>query len=101
MKQNLSSFRPSGPINNRASVSTSVRRVHILQRSAGKMFYQWAESLGIRLEEMIKNEKASYDNIATSLHDIEKQKQLILQDEEEDFLDECEDGLVFPPFDLI
>lgn len=89
MKQNLASFRPSGPLNSRASVSTSVRRVHILQRSAGKMFYQWAESLGIRLEEMIKTEKASYDHIATTLNDSEKQKQLVLQDEEEDFLDEC------------
>lgn len=89
MKQNLSSFRPSGPINSRASVSTSVRRVHILQRSAGKMFYQWAESLGIRLEEMIKTEKISFDHIASSMNDIDKQKQLVLQDEEEDFLDEC------------
>lgn len=89
MKQNLGSFRPSGPINNRASVSTSVRRIHILQRSAGKMFYQWAESLGIRLEEMIKTEKSSYDHVASSMNDIETQKKLILQDEEEDFLDEC------------
>lgn len=92
MKQNLAPFRPSGPINNRASVSTSVRRVHILQRSAGKMFYQWAESLGIRLEEMIKGEKANYDHIATSMNDMEKQKQMVLQDEEEDFLDECKNS---------
>lgn len=88
MKQNLPSYRPSGPVNSRASVSTSVRRVHILQRSAGKMFYQWAESLGIRLEEMIKTEKMSFDQISSSLNDVEKQKQLLLQDEEEDFLDE-------------
>lgn len=90
MKQNLTSFRPSGPINNRASVSTSVRRIHILQRQAGKMFYQWAETLGIRLEEMVKCEKSSFDGISNTLNDVEKQKQLILQDEEEDFLDECE-----------
>lgn len=89
MKQNLTSYRPSGPMNSRASVTTSVRRVHILQRSAGKMFYQWAESLGIRLEEMIKSEKTSFDHISTSLNDVEKQKQLVSQDEEEDFLDEC------------
>lgn len=89
LKQNLPSFRPSGPIQNRASVSTSIRRVHILQRAAGKAFYQWAECIGIRLEEMIKNEKANYDQISSTLHDPEKQKQLILQDEEEDFLDEC------------
>lgn len=89
MKQNLPSFRPSGPIQNRASVSTSIRRIHIMQRSAGKTFYQWAECIGIRLEEMIKNEKSSYDHLASSLNDPEKQKQLIMQDEEEDFLDEC------------
>ncbi|KAG5670539.1 hypothetical protein PVAND_000795 [Polypedilum vanderplanki] len=88
MKQNLPSFRPSGPIQNRASVSTSIRRVHILQRQAGKTFFQWAECIGIRLEEMIKNEKSNYDNIQSSLNDVEKQKQLNLQDEEEDFLDE-------------
>jgi protein unc-80 len=90
MRQNLASFRPSGPLQSRASVSTSVRRVHILQRSAGKMFYQWAESLGIRMEEMVKNEKASYDQVNASLNDPEKQKLLLQQDEEEDFLDECE-----------
>lgn len=88
MKQNLTSYRPSGPMNSRASVTTSVRRVHILQRSAGKMFYQWAESLGIRLEEMIKTEKSTFSQVSMSLNDIEKQKQLLLQDEEEDFLDE-------------
>lgn len=54
------------------------------------MFYQWAESLGARLEEMIKSEKANYDSINSSLNDVDKQKQLLLQDEEEDFLDECE-----------
>ena len=89
MKQNLPSFRPSGPMNNRASVSTGIRRVHILQRAAGKMFYQWGESLGIRLEDMIKSEKSSFDHITSSLSDTEKQKQLLQQDEEEDFLDEC------------
>ena len=93
MKQNLSSYRPSGPMTNRTSVSTSARRVHILQRSAGKMFYQWAESLGIRLEEMIKTEKMSFDQVSMSLNDIDKQKQLLLQDEEEDFLDESKCNL--------
>jgi hypothetical protein len=39
---------------------------------------------------MIRTEKASYDHIANSLNEPEKQKQLNLQDEEEDFLDECE-----------
>lgn len=90
MKQNLTSFRPSGPLNSRASVSASARRVHILQRTSGKMFYQWAESIGIRMEEMIKNDKQNYDHVTSTLNNIEKQKLLLQQDEEEDFLDECE-----------
>lgn len=61
------------------------------------MFYQWAESLGIRLEEMIKTEKASYDHISSTLNESEKQRQLVLQDEEEDFLDECEFELIKVP----
>lgn len=46
MKHNFPMFRPSGPINNR-NASTTLRRVHVLQRTAGKLFYQWAEVLSI------------------------------------------------------
>lgn len=75
---------------NRASiVSGGQRRVHILQRAAGKMFYGWAESLGMRLEDMIAKEKQTFDQVTLSLNDLDKQKQLLQQDEEEDFLDEC------------
>ena len=42
MKHNFPMFRPSVPINSR-NASTALRRVHILQRTAGKLFYQWAE----------------------------------------------------------
>lgn len=38
MKQSLTSFRASGPLGNRASIASCTRRVHILQRAAGKMF---------------------------------------------------------------
>jgi hypothetical protein len=91
MKQNIPQFRPSGPITgNRASISASgVRRIHVLQRTAGKMFYQWAESIGLRLEDMIKLERSTFDQVSMSLNDPEKQKQLLQSDEEEDFLDEC------------
>lgn len=44
MKHNFPMFRPSVPINNR-NASTALRRVHVLQRTAGKLFYQWAEVL--------------------------------------------------------
>lgn len=42
MKLNYPLFRPSGPLSTRGP-PTGVRRSHILQRSAGKMFQQWAE----------------------------------------------------------
>lgn len=71
-------------------MSSGVRRTHILQRAAGKMFYQWGEILGMRLEEMIANEKSNYDKLDASLMDHEKQNELMQQDEEEDFLDEGE-----------
>lgn len=41
MKQNIPSFRPSGPaLGNRTSLAAGARRIHILQRAAGKMFHQ-------------------------------------------------------------
>lgn len=49
MKLNFPLFRPSMPLNNR-STSTGLRRTHLLQRSAGKLFYQWAE---VRIEEIL------------------------------------------------
>lgn len=91
MKQSLASFRPSAPNltgNHRASIVSSARRIHILQRAAGKMFHQWAEAIGHRLEEMINNERAGFPVINASLNDLEKQKQLMQEDEEEDFLDD-------------
>uniref|UniRef100_A0A1B0CSU9 Uncharacterized protein n=2 Tax=Lutzomyia longipalpis TaxID=7200 RepID=A0A1B0CSU9_LUTLO len=89
MKQNQP-FRPSGPnLGSRSALASSTRRIHVLQRAAGKMFYQWAELLGARLEEMLKNEKQTYDQVTASMCESEKQRQLLLQDEEEDFLDEA------------
>lgn len=37
---------------------------------------------------MIATEKQNFDQINYSLNDPEKQKELLMQDEEEDFLDE-------------
>lgn len=91
IKQNLT-YRPSGPnIGARVpSASGSTRRTHILQRAAGKMFYQWGEVIGMRLEEMLAREKQNYDQLDISLSDPDKQNELMQQDEEEDFLDEGE-----------
>ncbi|XP_058813943.1 protein unc-80 homolog isoform X3 [Topomyia yanbarensis] len=89
MKQNIPSFRPSAPaLGNRTSLAAGVRRIHILQRAAGKMFHQWGEALGFRLDDMLNNEKKTYEQVSSNLSDPEKQKQLLQQDEEEDFLDE-------------
>lgn len=49
---------------------------------------QWAEVIGARLDEMIAAEKLTYDQVNNTLSDSEKQKELLSQDEEEDFLDE-------------
>lgn len=45
--------------------------------------------LGHRLEDLIALDKQNYDQIATTLNDPEKQRELLLQDEEEHFLDEA------------
>ncbi|XP_017782231.1 PREDICTED: LOW QUALITY PROTEIN: protein unc-80 homolog, partial [Nicrophorus vespilloides] len=88
MKLSFPMFRPSGPLPPRGQPS-GIRRTHIMQRAAGKMFYQWAEILGARLEELINEDKANAPNISAMILDENKQKELLLQDEEEDFLDEA------------
>ncbi|XP_049820328.1 protein unc-80 homolog isoform X2 [Aethina tumida] len=88
MKLNFPMFRPSGPLPPRGN-STGIRRSHIMQRAAGKMFHQWAEVLGQRLEELINEDKNLEPQIAAMILDEQKQKELLMQDEEEDFLDEA------------
>ncbi|CAH0559503.1 unnamed protein product [Brassicogethes aeneus] len=88
MKLNFPMFRQSGPLPARGP-SAGVRRSHIMQRSAGKMFHQWAEVLGQRLEEFINDDKSLQPQIAAMIADEQKQKELLVHDEEEDFLDEA------------
>ncbi|XP_067205239.1 protein unc-80 homolog isoform X2 [Linepithema humile] len=88
MKHNFPMFRPSVPINNR-NASTALRRVHILQRTAGKLFYQWAEAIGARLEEFLAEDKQNMEQINSTMSDESKQRDLVLEDEEEDFLDDA------------
>ncbi|CAG9815242.1 unnamed protein product [Phaedon cochleariae] len=88
MKFNVPAYRPSGPLPARGN-STGVRRSHIMQRSAGKMFYQWAEAIGQRLEEFVNEDKNLQPQINAMMADDQKQKDLLVQDEEEDFLDEA------------
>ncbi|XP_018896454.1 protein unc-80 homolog isoform X1 [Bemisia tabaci] len=89
MKFNFPMFRPSGPFINRGStVPIGVRRSQNLQRAAGKMFYLWGEAISAKLEEMLLEDKQHITEIVTMLCDENKQKQLLIEDEEEDFLDE-------------
>ncbi|XP_035727921.1 protein unc-80 homolog isoform X2 [Vespa mandarinia] len=88
MKLNFPMFRPSVPINNR-NASSALRRIHVLQRTAGKLFYQWAEAIGARLEELLIEEKQNVDQVIAMVSDENKQRDLIIEDEEEDFLDEA------------
>lgn len=52
------------------------------------LLLQWGEVIGMRLEELVANEKQEHSAIDASLNDHDKQNELIQQDEEEDFLDE-------------
>ncbi|KAK2588606.1 hypothetical protein KPH14_006375 [Odynerus spinipes] len=88
MKLNFPMFRPSVPINNR-NASSALRRIHVLQRTAGKLFYQWAEAIGARLEELLIEDKQNVDQVIAMVSDESKQRDLIIEDEEEDFLDEA------------
>ncbi|XP_049870612.1 protein unc-80 homolog [Pectinophora gossypiella] len=68
-----------------ASSSPQLKR----QRLAAKLFYQWAEAIGNRLEEMLIEDKKHIEAVSNLVADPEGQKELLQQDEEEDFLDEA------------
>ncbi|CAH0723740.1 unnamed protein product, partial [Brenthis ino] len=59
------------------------------QRLAGKLFYQWAEAIGNRLEEMLNEDRKHIDTVVNLVNDPDGQRELLQQDEEEDFLDEA------------
>ncbi|XP_034937651.1 protein unc-80 homolog isoform X5 [Chelonus insularis] len=88
MKINLPIFRPSIPLSGR-NHPIGLRRTHVLQRAAGKLFYQWAEAISSRLEEFLNEDKQNIDNIIAMVGDENKQRELLIEDEEEDFLDEA------------
>ncbi|KAL4711404.1 hypothetical protein ACJJTC_016158, partial [Scirpophaga incertulas] len=69
---------------NSVSSSPQLRR-----RLAGKLFYQWAEAISNRLEEMLVEDKKHLETVANLVTDPDGQRELLQQDEEEDFLDEA------------
>ncbi|XP_055936881.1 protein unc-80 homolog isoform X2 [Argiope bruennichi] len=85
MRNNLPIVRSSNPHSNRIT-HADLRRTDAFQKASGKMFYQWAEAIGYRLEELLEKEEKE-QGISSS--DENKKRQLRIEDEEEDFLDEA------------
>jgi protein unc-80 len=54
MKLTSSQYRQSGPISR--LIAAAPRKQNILQRTAGKVFYEWARSLTLRLEDILRAE---------------------------------------------
>ncbi|KAL5280592.1 unc-80 family protein [Megaselia abdita] len=86
MKQNINNYKNMNQ--NKVILNSVNRKIHTLQKQAGKMFYQWGEMLGARLEEILFAEKLNFGAVKASLADQDKQKELLVKDEEEDFLDD-------------
>ncbi|XP_046453317.1 protein unc-80 homolog isoform X4 [Daphnia pulex] len=88
MKLNLPFYRPSGPLSNRGTPSGQ-RRTHILQRLGGRMFFSWAEAIGVRLEEILIDDALCCEDYDAHVMDEQRQRILIEDDENEDFLVEA------------
>ncbi|XP_050693714.1 protein unc-80 homolog isoform X3 [Eriocheir sinensis] len=86
IKMSLPMYRPSMP--HGRNPPSGARRINILQRVAGRMFYQWAEALGSRLEEMLEESGPTVQEVVSPVTDEETKRNLRSNDEEEDFLDE-------------
>lgn len=55
MKLNTTQYRQSGTISRLVAAPTP-RKQNILQRTAGKIFYEWARSLTLRLDDVMRQE---------------------------------------------
>ena len=86
--------RMAGPMTpaQQQQMSAQTRRTQVLQLQAAKMFHAWAEMLGARIEEMMAEEQSSAESGAdhvAMVTDEARQRQLAVEDDEEDFLDEA------------
>ncbi|KAL8568215.1 hypothetical protein ACOMHN_027738 [Nucella lapillus] len=89
MKHNLPSFRHNvNALQNRGQPS-GYRRNLVMQRAAGRLFYSWAENLGLQLEYILAKEHADRLSVIDDIKDDNRRKELRTEDEEEDFLDEA------------
>ncbi|XP_072902899.1 protein unc-80 homolog isoform X3 [Hemitrygon akajei] len=64
------------------------KRNQKLQWKAAKLFCQWGEAIGTRLNELCHTESESPANILSFIYDDETKRRLRKEDEEEDFLDD-------------
>ncbi|XP_078453386.1 protein unc-80 homolog [Lampetra planeri] len=64
------------------------KRNQRLQWNASKLFFQWGEAIGVRLDELSRTESETPVGLLGLIHDDEMKKQLKMEDEEEDFLDD-------------
>ncbi|XP_052242651.1 protein unc-80 homolog isoform X2 [Dreissena polymorpha] len=88
MRLNLPSFRHSSAALHSRGQPSGVRRTLTLQKAAGRLFYSWAENLGYQLEYMMAKERQSRLSHVEDVHDERKKRQLRMEDDTEDFLDE-------------
>jgi hypothetical protein len=77
----------SGALGNRGTPS-GTRRMHLIQRAAGRSFYQWGEEVGKRLEQLLEADKMTAEKLVSLPHSELKRRQLRINDDLEDFLDE-------------
>uniref|UniRef100_A0A914WE92 Protein unc-80 homolog n=1 Tax=Plectus sambesii TaxID=2011161 RepID=A0A914WE92_9BILA len=77
-----------GALGNRGTPSAT-RRMHLIQRSAGRMFYQWGEEVGKRLEQLLEADKITAEKLVAMPHSEQRRRQLRISDDLEDFLDEA------------
>ncbi|XP_072274669.1 protein unc-80 homolog isoform X5 [Pyxicephalus adspersus] len=64
------------------------KRNQKLQWNAAKLFYQWGDVIGARLNEVCHSESESPANLLGLIYDEETKRRLRKEDEEEDFLDD-------------
>ncbi|CAE1324419.1 UNC80 [Acanthosepion pharaonis] len=89
MKLNLPTFRQSTAALHSRGQPSGYRRSLILQRSAGRMFYQWAENLGSQLEYIMAKEHTDRLAVIDEIKDEVRKRELRAEDENENFLDEA------------
>uniref|UniRef100_A0A0M3ILD1 UNC80 domain-containing protein n=1 Tax=Ascaris lumbricoides TaxID=6252 RepID=A0A0M3ILD1_ASCLU len=83
----LSMMGYGGALGNRGTPSAT-RRMHMMQRAAGRCFYHWAHQIGDRIHKLMERDGLMGDK--SDMHgriDLNK-RQLKLHDELEDFFDE-------------